>query len=48
VWAINGSASVIGGVLAMMAALGWGFTAVLWLGAAAYGVALIAIPDPSL
>jgi spermidine synthase len=42
-WAINGSASVISGVLAVMAALSWGFTAVLWLGAAAYGAALAAI-----
>jgi hypothetical protein len=39
-WAINGSFSVISSVLAVMAALTWGFTAVLWLGAAAYGVAL--------
>jgi spermidine synthase len=42
-WAINGSASVISGVLAVMAALSWGFTAVLWLGAAAYGAALAAV-----
>jgi hypothetical protein len=42
-WAINGSASVISGVLAVMAALSWGFLAVLWLGAAAYGIALLAI-----
>lgn len=42
-WAINGSASVIGGVLAVMAALSWGFSAVLWLGAGAYALGLIAI-----
>ena len=42
-WAINGSASVISGVLAVMAALSWGFTTVLWLGAAAYALALAAI-----
>jgi hypothetical protein len=40
-WAINGSFSVISAVLAVMMALTWGFSAVLWLGAAAYGVALI-------
>lgn len=42
-WAINGSASVISGVLAVMAALGWGFSVVLWLGAGAYALALITI-----
>ncbi len=42
-WAINGSASVISGVLAAMAALSWGFSAVLWLGAGGYAVALAAI-----
>ncbi len=42
-WAINGSASVISGVLAVMAALSWGFSAVLWLGALAYAVGLLAI-----
>ena len=40
-WAINGSFSVISSVLAVMIALSWGFSAVLWLGAAAYGVALL-------
>ncbi len=40
-WAINGSFSVITSVLAVMAALTWGFAAVLWLGAAAYGLALL-------
>lgn len=39
-WAINGSASVISAVLAVMLALSWGFTAVLWLGATAYAAAL--------
>ncbi len=43
VWAINGSASVISGVLATMAALSWGFSVVLWLGAGAYAVALVVI-----
>ncbi len=43
VWAINGSASVISGVLAAMAALSWGFSVVLWLGAAGYAIALLAI-----
>ena len=42
-WAINGSGSVISGVLAVMLALSWGFSAVLWLGAAAYAAALVAI-----
>jgi hypothetical protein len=40
-WAINGSFSVISSVLAVIVALTWGFAAVLWLGAAAYGVALL-------
>lgn len=42
-WAINGSASVISGVLAAMVALSWGFSAVLWLGAGGYALALTAI-----
>lgn len=40
-WAINGSFSVISAVLAVMVALSWGFSAVLWLGAIAYAGALI-------
>jgi len=40
-WAINGSFSVISSVLAVIFALTWGFAAVLWLGAAAYGLALL-------
>ncbi len=40
-WAINGSFSVISSVLAVMVALTWGLATVLWLGAAAYGAALI-------
>jgi len=40
-WAINGSFSVISSVLAVIVALTWGFAAVLWLGAAAYGAALL-------
>lgn len=40
-WAINGSFSVISSVLAVMVALSWGFSLVLWLGAAAYGGALL-------
>jgi hypothetical protein len=39
-WAINGSASVISGVLAMMLALSWGYAVVLWVGAGAYAAAL--------
>jgi hypothetical protein len=42
-WAINGSASVISAVLAVVLAMGWGFSVVLWLGAAAYGLALAAV-----
>ncbi|HSM54879.1 MAG TPA: hypothetical protein VK879_01890 [Candidatus Sulfomarinibacteraceae bacterium] len=48
-WAINGSFSVISAVLAVMIALSWGFSAVLWVGAAAYAGALLAlglIPAP--
>jgi hypothetical protein len=40
-WAINGSFSVISSVLAVMVALSWGFSVVLWLGAAAYAGALL-------
>ena len=43
VWAINGSASVISAVLAVALAMSWGFMAVLWIGAAAYGLALATI-----
>ena len=42
VWAINGSFSVISAVLAVMVALSWGFSVVLWLGALAYAGALVA------
>ncbi len=42
-WAINGSFSVISSVLAVLVALSWGFPAVLWLGAAAYALAFLAI-----
>ena len=41
VWAINGAFSVISAVLAVMLALSWGFSVVLWLGAAAYSLAWI-------
>jgi hypothetical protein len=41
-WAINGSFSVISSVLAVIAALTWGFSTVLWMGAAAYAGALLA------
>ena len=40
-WAINGSFSVISSVLAVMIALSAGFPVVLWLGAAAYALALL-------
>jgi hypothetical protein len=40
-WAINGSFSVISAILAVMIALSWGFSVVLWLGAAAYAGALL-------
>lgn len=41
-WAINGSFSVISSVVAVMVALSWDFSAVLWLGAFAYLLALFA------
>ncbi len=46
-WAVNGSASVISGVLAVMLALSWGFSIVLWIGAATYAVALLAMSNRS-
>lgn len=41
-WAINGSFSVISSVLAVIVSLTWGFSTVLWFGAAAYTGALAA------
>ena len=35
-WAVNGCASVVASVLAAMLALEFGFSVVLWLGAAMY------------
>jgi hypothetical protein len=43
VWAVNGCASVISAVLAAMLALTWGFSAVLWGAALAYGLAGVVI-----
>ncbi|MCZ7546168.1 MAG: phosphoethanolamine transferase CptA [Anaerolineae bacterium] len=43
VWAINGCASVVSAILAVMAAISWGLSAVLWLGAACYLGALVAM-----
>lgn len=43
VWAVNGCASVISAVLAAMIALTWGFSAVLWSAALAYGLAGLVI-----
>ncbi len=43
-WAINGGASVISGVLAVLLALSGGFSGVLWAGAALYGIAWLARP----
>ncbi|MBN1287543.1 MAG: hypothetical protein JXB47_19235 [Anaerolineae bacterium] len=43
VWAINGCASVVSAILAVMLAISWGFSAVLWLGAACYAGALAAM-----
>jgi hypothetical protein len=43
VWAINGCASVVSAILAVMLAISWGFSAVLWLGAACYAGALVTI-----
>jgi spermidine synthase len=39
VWAVNGCASVVSAVLAALVALTWGFAAVLWGAALAYGLA---------
>lgn len=41
-WAVNGSASVVGGIVAVMLALAYGFGAVLYTAAAAYALALLA------
>jgi hypothetical protein len=42
-WAVNGCASVVSAVLAALVALTWGFSAVLWGAAMAYGLAVVAI-----
>lgn len=42
-WAINGCLSVISAILAVMLAISWGFSTVLWLGAACYAGALAAM-----
>jgi hypothetical protein len=42
-WAVNGTASVVCGVIATMLAVGYGFSAVLAVGALSYLLALIAI-----
>ena len=42
-WAVNGCASVISAVLAAMIALTWGFSAVVWSAALAYGLAGLVI-----
>jgi spermidine synthase len=42
-WSINSSVSVISAVLAVMVALSWGFSAVLWIGAGTYATALLAL-----
>ncbi len=41
-WAVNGFASVIGAVLATLLSMAYGFHVVLWLGLAAYLLALVA------
>jgi hypothetical protein len=46
-WAVNGCASVVAGVLAAMAALSYGFTAVLLAGAACYAGAWLALRTQS-
>ena len=43
VWAINGGASVVSSILAMVVALATGYRAVLWLAAACYLIAIAAL-----
>ncbi len=42
-WGVNGALSVLGSVLAAMLSIGFGFTAALFVGQAAYAVALVAV-----
>jgi hypothetical protein len=42
-WALNGGASVFGSTLAILISMTWGFGATFLVGAAAYGVALLAL-----
>jgi hypothetical protein len=43
-WASNGALSVIASILAALISLGWGFSAVLWVGAGCYLVAMAVRP----
>jgi hypothetical protein len=43
-WASNGALSVIASILAALISLGWGFSAVLWLGASCYLAAMAVRP----
>ncbi len=43
IWAINGAASVVASITAMLLALTWGFNSVLRLGALCYGCAFITV-----
>lgn len=47
-WAVNGCASVVSAVLAAMVALTWGFSAVLWGAAVAYGLAGVIIREQTI
>ncbi|MDH4207800.1 MAG: hypothetical protein OEV76_02905 [Anaerolineae bacterium] len=42
-WAVNGCASVLSSILAVMIAISWGFSRVLFAGGLAYALALVAI-----
>ena len=46
-WGINGCASVLASVLAMLLALSWGYAAVMLAGIAAYAIALLALHAPN-
>ncbi len=43
IWALNGAASVVASVAAMLLALSWGFNLVLSLGALCYGIAFLTV-----
>jgi hypothetical protein len=45
VWGINGAASVVGSILAMILSMNYGFTIALFAGMLVYFAGMLALPD---